>query len=415
MVSKAMSVRPGSLIRRLGSFEEYIWLLERRISRTIVLLAEVQGSTTPEDWRTALNRVQAHHTILSSRIRKDPGYRPYFELARDVGLPLEVVPLDSGASTLERCSRELGTKFPQGHMLMRATVLHDRDRSTLILAADHAAFDGRSLVFIMRDLLRSLAGESLGNPQPISPSQDELFGLRNPEGYASASAEATDRAFETGAQDSGERFLLERVWIEPPVTSSIALRARREQTTVHGALTAAIMLAGRGQSRQWRDTLIRCASPIDNRATLNAGANPGLLLTFGYTELAPAFSSGFWDLARQVRRDVNVHHTIAEAAPSLAPIREMMSVEQYPDNLVAFSRQRAHTLMVTNYGRLGIPANYGRLQLQSISPFVNSGAPHTQTVSVATLSGLLCMTNVSVEPVASLLEKARNLVISESQ
>jgi hypothetical protein len=300
-------------------------------------------------------------------------------------------------------------------MLMRATVLHDRDRSTLILAADHAAFDGRSLVFIMRDLLRSLAGESLGNPQPISPSQDELFGLRNPEGYASASAEATDRAFETGAQDSGERFLLERVWIEPPVTSSIALRARREQTTVHGALTAAILLAGRGQSRQWRDTLIRCASPIDNRATLNAGANPGLLLTFGYTELAPAFSSGFWDLARQVRRDVNVHHTIAEAAPSLAPIREMMSVEQDPDNIVAFSRQRAHTLMVTNYGRLGIPANYGRLQLQSISPFVNSGAPHTQTVSVATLSGLLCMTNVSVEPVASLLEKARNLLISESQ
>jgi hypothetical protein len=92
-----------------------------------------------------------------------------------------------------------------------------------------------------------------------------------------------------------------------------------------------------------------------------------------------------------------------------------MSVEQNPDNLVVVSRQRAHTLMVTNYGRLEIPANYGRLQLQSISPFVSSGAPYTQTVSVATLSGLLCMTNVSVEPVASLLEKARNLLISESR
>jgi hypothetical protein len=300
-------------------------------------------------------------------------------------------------------------------MLMRATVLHDRDRSTLILAADHAAFDGRSLVFIMRDLLRSLAGESLGNPQPISPSQDELFGLRNPEGYASASAEATDRAFETGAQDSGERFLLERVWIEPPVTSSIALRARREQTTVHGALTAAILLAGRGQSPQWRDTPIRCASPIDNRATLNAGENLGLLITTGYTELPPTFSSGFWDLARQVRRDVSVHHTIAEAALSLAPIRETTSIEQDPNNLVVVNRQRANMLMVSNFGRLEIPANYGRLQLRSISPFGSSGAPHTQTVCVATLSGLLCMTNVSIEPVASLLETARNLLISESQ
>jgi hypothetical protein len=299
-------------------------------------------------------------------------------------------------------------------MLMRATVLHERNRSTLILAADHAAFDGRSLVFILRNLLRSLAGESLGDPQRISPSQDELFGSRNPEAYTSALAEATDRTFEVRAQDSGERFLPERVWIEPPVTSSIALRARQEQTTVHGALTAAILLALRGQSRQWRDTLIRCESPIDNRATLKAGENPGLLITSGYTELAPTFSSGFWDLARQVRRDVNVHHTIAEAALSLARIRKTMSVEQDPDKLAAVNRQRAPTLVVTNYGRLG-PANYGRLQLQSISPFVNSGAPRTQTVSVATLSGLLCMTNVSIEPVASLLEKARTLLISESQ
>jgi hypothetical protein len=300
-------------------------------------------------------------------------------------------------------------------MLMRATVLHDRDRSTLILAADHAAFDGRSLVFIVRDLLRSLAGESLGDPQPISPPQDEFFGLHNQERYTSTLAQATDRTFEARAQDSGERLLLERVWIEPPVTSSIALRARREQTTVHGALTAAILLAGRGQSPQWRDTPIRCASPIDNRATLNAGENLGLLITTGYTELPATFSSGFWDLARQVKRDVSAHHTIAEAALSLAPIRETVSVEQDPNNLVVVNRQRANTLMVTNCGRLEIPANYGRLQLQSISPFGSSGAPHTQTVCVATLSGLLCMTNVSVEPVASLLEKARNLLISESQ
>ena len=415
MVNQRTLVTPGSLIRRLGSLEELIWLRERRASRTIVLLAEVQGSTTPEDWRTALNRVQARHTILSSRIRKDPGSRPYFELARGVELPLEVVPLDSGTSALERCSRELGTNFLQGHMLMRATVLHDRDRSTLVLAVDHAAFDGRSLVLIVRDLLRSLAGESLGDPQPISPPLDEFFGLHNQERYTSTLAEATDRTFEARAQDSGKRLLLERVWIEPPVTSSIALRARREQTTVHGALTAAILLAGRGQSPQWRDTPIRCASPIDNRATLNAGENLGLLITTGYTELPPTFSSGFWDLARQVKRDVNGHHTIAEAALSLAPIRETVSVEQDPYNLVVVNRQRANTLMVTNCGRLEIPANYGRLQLQSISLFGSSGAPHTQTVCVATLSGLLCMTNVSVEPVASLLEKARNLLISESQ
>jgi hypothetical protein len=110
-----------------------------------------------------------------------------------------------------------------------------------------------------------------------------------------------------------------------------------------------------------------------------------------------------------------MHRTVAEAALSLAPIRETVSVEQDPYNLVVVRRQRANTLMVTNCGRLEIPANYGRRQLQSISLFGSSGAPHTQTVCVATLNGLLCITNVSVEPVASLLEKTRNLLISESQ
>jgi hypothetical protein len=413
-VNKTKSARPGNFLRTLGSQEEYVWLLEQKASRTVVVLAEMQGSTTPEDWRTALNAVQARHTLLSSRICKEPGCRPYLERASGIGIPLKIVARDAAPSAVERCARELEAGFAQDNALMRATIMHDKEQCTLILAAVHAAFDGRSMVVILRDLLQSLAGESLGSSLPLSPSQDELFGLDNPGTYTPAIEKPADPILDLHSECSRAPLQIERVSIEPDVISAIERRARLEQTTVHGALAAAILLAGRTQSRNWRDRVVRCASPIDNRTMLDMDEKVGLLITMGYTELDPAFPGDLWDLARQVKRDVTVHRTIAEAAGFLVPLRDMMSFERTPDSVDAISRQRAHALLVTNYGRLPVSTNYGRVQLRSVTPFVRSGAPHTQTVSVATLDARLSMSNVSSEPIPSLLATARSLLVSQS-
>ena len=43
--------------------------------------------------------------------------------------------------------------------LLRATLLHGADRSVLILCAHHSIADGLALSFLMRDVLRAIAGE----------------------------------------------------------------------------------------------------------------------------------------------------------------------------------------------------------------------------------------------------------------
>ena len=60
-------------LRPLGTLEEYVWLVERKTPRTIVVAAELEGPTTIDGWRMALNAVQAHHPILSVRIRNASG------------------------------------------------------------------------------------------------------------------------------------------------------------------------------------------------------------------------------------------------------------------------------------------------------------------------------------------------------
>jgi hypothetical protein len=402
-------------VRALGTFEEYIWLVEQKTPRTIVVVAELEGPTTIDGWRVALNAVQALHPILSTRIRKRPGSRPYFAASPGIDLPLQVLSFDSTKSLLELCSRELETAFAEDDLLLRTIVLYGKHRSTLLLAADHVAFDGRTVVYVIRDLIRSLAGEALGKQKPHSPSHDELLGLPTSDIYSTPSAPSSgiSESIDLPATQVAGKHQLEQVWLEPQSVAAITQRARQEQTTVHGALTAAILLAGRAKSQRWAETAIRCASPIDNREMLGIGENLGVLLTLAYTELESADLPNFWHLARRVKRDVSALGNIQAAARSFAPLREALTTEMDPGRIADKARQRAHTLMVTNYGRLEIPSEYGPLRLLRISPMVTSGAPHTQTVSLAALNGLLCITNVSAKPIPDLLAEARNLLISQ--
>jgi hypothetical protein len=48
-------------------------------------------------------------------------------------------------------------------------------------------------------------------------------------------------------------------------------RSRREGTTVLGALSAALVFAGRDKHRDWREAPIRVVSPVNTRAILGRG------------------------------------------------------------------------------------------------------------------------------------------------
>jgi hypothetical protein len=213
---------------------------------------------------------------------------------------------------------------------------------------------------------------------------------------------------------SDEQPLIQQVWLEPSVTSLVAQRARDEQANVHGALCAAVMLAGRALSRSWRDSTIRCASSLDPRALLGASEQLGLFPTQRSTELEPSATPSFWDLARAVRQNLAIRRTAAETAGGFStPVLEMISARADPDRLVIGSRQHAPTLRINNYGRQAIESQYGHLRVKWVTPAEMHGAPHTQSISVATVDGLLCMTNVSAEPVPSLLGNARRLLLAQ--
>jgi hypothetical protein len=79
--------------------------------------------------------------------------------------------------------------------------------------------------------------------------------------------------------------------------------AQQEKTTVHGALCAALVIAGRQAIGEWADEPVRILSPIDIRKLLGIGDHCGLFVSAEPV----SFKSGetdFWELARFAKRQL---------------------------------------------------------------------------------------------------------------
>jgi hypothetical protein len=81
--------------------------------------------------------------------------------------------------------------------------------------------------------------------------------------------------------------------LDENLPATLKERARREGTTVQGALCAALVVAGRKTSSAWRKQPVRVMSAINMRAPLGAGEACGLFLVGGMVPFQPGDSRGF--------------------------------------------------------------------------------------------------------------------------
>src|SRR6266404_8539519 len=105
-VEHAQSVNTTKL-RDLDTFEEFFWLLEQSAPLFHAVVAEVNGATTFEQWKDALNAIQIRYPLLSASIRKVPGKRPFFEKVHGVSMPLRIAPLTDSLVLEEEMEKEL--------------------------------------------------------------------------------------------------------------------------------------------------------------------------------------------------------------------------------------------------------------------------------------------------------------------
>src|SRR3984893_6965392 len=262
-------------VRALGARERMFWFMDQKHPVHLTVTAEVKGITKAQNWRDALDAVQKRHPILSTSIKRNEEGQPALYQVDAAPIPLRVVDGSAQERWELELDREMALPFtPEQAPLIRSVLIHKPQSAVLIMIAHHAIADGMALVFLIRDLLQVLSGGQI-EPLSFSSSAEELLS-KQPKGEEIVQAEAS----QAGAPQAEPALYREGNGLAPRVaareldenlTASLKERARREGTTVQGALCAALVLAGRKTSSTWRNQSVRVMSPINVRAHLGAG------------------------------------------------------------------------------------------------------------------------------------------------
>lgn len=381
----------ATLIRPLGAFEQMFWLRAQSSTVHLFLAAEIEGATTPGQWRTALDAVQKVHPMLSVGIRQNKDTTLWFEQRPGIPIPLRLVPGESILHWEAELEKELCLPFTNEEApLIRAVLIHYPDRCIIGLVSHHSISDGLSLSYIVRDLLEILSGRKL-TPLPFPSSVDDLLGI-------TVADPGTNLLKGPPLMDSGivplrlgeKTKIIPRMYthrLTPEFTDQLVMRSREEETTLHGALISALVLAGRRVFPKWREKPVRVLSPISVRGLLGVGEECCLSLVAKWMPFAPEENRSFWELARFVRS------AVAETARLETIIKDTAGLRKFVDGMdVSGSEQVSERfnreLVVSNIGRVTFRSDFGPLRLLSMwGPTLHSGFEDEFSMAVCTVNG----------------------------
>lgn len=408
--------------RPLGSFENFLWLIDQNRPTHFGVVAQVSGRTEVGHWQTALTAAQTRHPLLSVRIQPDPaGRTAYFVRDQNAGIPLRLVESGDAANWQRELACEMGRPFDwRNAPLARVVLLHQTNQTHLILMAHHAVADGLSLVYAARDILLAMAGERLA-PLPAQSPYEELLAdtpaVESPGKPAKSADGDASRAARYRPLDGAPPFIDSHTF-DAETTEAIAKRSREERTTVHGALCAAFLLAGRKLLADWAGHSVRCMSPINLRQFCSGVADEvGVFIGRGISVHPPESEGSFWSVARSVKEQLRRFESFEFTARMASRWRKM--ADQRPDTHTAaafYAQSMPHELLITNLGRLAVGSEFGSLRLEAFwGPALTMGFEGEQSVGASTVGGCLACLYVSYRPIEGLVPMAVSLLASESR
>jgi hypothetical protein len=373
------------------------------------MAAHVEGHTEVSSWRTALDAAQRRHPLLSVAIETEAVQGPRFRTVADARIPLRIAeaPLSSWRYEV---AKELATPFDaQQAPLVRAVLMHGQNESVLIIAAHHSIADGLSVSYIIRDILQALQGGDLQALAPL-PAQEALVYASQPH-IVDADQAGQSESPQEGRPVSFRALhdalpTIEALSLPPDVTTRLIERARKERTTVHGALCAALVLAGREISDDWACNPVRVLSPFNLRKQIGVDEDCGVFVWAAGVAMPTEFGRDFWKMARFAKSSLTAKQSIDRVSMEMRGVEQAMaSGIDVPTAAQILAQGFPCELLLTNLGALQFDSC--DLTLNALwGPSVLMGFEGEQTVGVTTVNGSLCLLHTSFAPLSTLLRRA---------
>ena len=421
------SSRAGELVRQLGGVERWFSYLNDNHPCHFSTVAELLGDVTADRCRTALAALQQRHPLLNVAIAHDQQGELVFQRAKagdESRIPLRVCDSATTSWQKEVADETVRPFDSRVAPLMRAVLLTGASQSAVILVAHHSIGDGMAVMYAMRDLVRALSGEPLA-AMALPPNVEQLHAINLARTSATSQAvvQKQDQSTETTestppaprpapfrTHTASARPAIQCKLLKKAQTDALTGACRRHGVTVHAALTAALVLAGRRLATAWRDLPVRVFTPTNIRPILAAGEAYHDCVSGGAVQLSPSSTASLWDTAVQAYKDLLVFRS-----PAGYFIIDQMIGDHSSDSETVLSFTTDHLgfeLMVTNPGRVefDLPATSSVSVVALHGPCVLFGFQSEQSVAAVSTNGSLSLTHCSFDPIDGLLELAVQLL-----
>ncbi|SEF09644.1 MULTISPECIES: phthiocerol/phthiodiolone dimycocerosyl transferase family protein [Pseudomonas] len=364
--------------RRLSAVERWYWLCDQLSVLNVISRVRVRGDVQLDDLRRGLDELQVRHPLLRARIEHDQGLDPrWLPCVRPIPLRTVRGTYDEQWVDVINTSELVERVDPDTGPLIRAVVISGEDNvHDLLVVVPHIIADGTTALSLAEQWLTLAADPHAPRwtARVLAPAEE----LR-PARYTGEAAEQS--LAEQTSSDQALMALCRPGRVEPSV--AVALDARRTRllhreldgqqlevltrvsreqgTTVHGALTAALVLAAaRDADRQ--PGFFTVGSPIDFRGELQPVVRSDEVGS--YVATVPSVVDAalpFWDIARALTTDLKQrkqqghHFNLVTLVVAAAPL----SVEQARPFMAFMEAEGPINLCSSNIGRYPFPERIG--------------------------------------------------------
>lgn len=380
---------PAEVTRALSPLERWYWIADQVSPLNVIARVRVRGRLPVSVLRRALDALQARHPLLRVAIATDAdGANARFVPTRAL-IPLrEASAGDPGRGedwVRETNERELVERidWAQGP-LCRTTVLTTAagDTHDLILTLAHCIADGTTVLSLLKDWIGLAAEPHTWSAEPALPPCEEMFPPRQ-RGTAGAIRLRLQMLRDRlqvrrhhPRRAEPDRFvafeqrrtrLLHRC-LSADQVDALTRACRREKTTVHGALAAAMVTAIARETGGSVPTHVAIGSPIDLRDALTPPVPDHAVGT--YVATVPSFvayrpGGSPWAVARALTRDLGRRRRRGEPFGMVRLIGGSCPATVAASGpLIEYIESRGPVnLCISNVGRFDFPSVIGEWQV----------------------------------------------------
>jgi len=381
-----------NIMRALGGMEYVYWLMDLSSRTNFIVIAELSGQFPFNIIQTALDIVQKSNPFLKVEINQDKNNMPVF---RYTDRKINVRIIEQFKNIAPELEREHLKRFNPGDgPLMRIVVLKKNNEDTLFFTFHHSICDATSAIQIVNKVLEAAGALiekktiefkkiELSNPvEDYIPA--EFLKIKGFVGFMKTSIrlKMSGKVFHIPLDrvikpyERQDRFITRE--LNEKITEMLIDRAKKENTTVYGALSSAQILAQAYEQESNHELSMNQISLLSLRKRLPIIVDdnvPGPFISFveSIHRISPKIS--LWDLARDIRSslqkdlDANIHFSYFSWMTRL--IKKMhffLTPDEFGSKkmLVLGEKSRPSGSAISNIGKINIPEEYGSISLKSL-------------------------------------------------